>query len=74
MSVCLPGAGIGEVSDRLEDVLAGEGDAPTVVISSGVNDLGRIRSEELFRRHKETLARVRNLGGSLILCGILPRR
>ena len=35
MCVCLPGAGIGEVSGMLEDVLAGEGDAPTVVISAG---------------------------------------
>ena len=35
MCVCLSGAGIEEVSDRLEDVLVGEGDAPTVVISAG---------------------------------------
>ena len=35
MCVCLSRAGIGEVSDRLEDVLAGKGDAPTVVINAG---------------------------------------
>ena len=74
MCVCLPGAGIGEMSDRLEDVLVGEGNAPTVVISTGGNDLGRIRSEELFRKYKEALGGVRDLGGSPVLCGILPRR
>ena len=62
--MCLPGAEIGEVSDRLEDVLAGEDDAPTVVIRAGGNYLGRIRSEELFRKYKEALGRVRDLGGS----------
>ena len=74
--MCLPGTEIGKVSDRLEDVLAGEGDASTVVISVGGNDLGRIRSEELFKRYKEVLGRVRDLGGSPVLCGcgILPRR
>ena len=53
--VCLPGAGVGEVSDRLEDVLAREDDSHTVCISEGWNDLGRVRTEELFRRFRKAL-------------------
>lgn len=74
MCVCLPGAGIGDVADRLEGVLAGEGEAPTVVISAGGNDIGRTRPEEIFRRYREALGRVRDLGGTPVLCGVLPRR
>ena len=40
--------------------------------AQGGNDLGRIRSEELFRSYKEALGRVRDLEGSPVLCGILP--
>ena len=68
MCVCLPRAGIGEMSNRLKDVLAGEGDTPTVVISAGGNDLGRIKSEVQFRRYKEALGRVKELGGSPYIC------
>ena len=74
MCVCLPGAGIGDVADRLEGVLGGEGVAPTVCISAGGNDIGRVRPEELWRRYRQALARVRELGGTPVLCGILPRR
>ena len=74
MSACLPGTGIGKIFDRLENVLAGEGEAPTVVISAGRNYFGWIRSEELFRMFKEILGRVRDLGGTPVLCGILSRR
>ena len=41
--------------------------------AEGGNDLGRIRSEELFRRYKKALGTVRDLGGSPVLCGILLR-
>ena len=35
MCVCLLGVGIGEVSDRLEDVLAGEGDDQQLLLAQG---------------------------------------
>lgn len=74
MCVCLPGAGVRDVVGRLEGVLRGEGVAPTVCISAGGNDIGRVRSEELLRRYRQALGRVRELGGTPVLCGILPRR
>ena len=74
MCVCLPGAGVRDVAERLEGVLGGEGVAPTVCISAGGNDIGKVRPEELLRRYRQALERVRELGGTPVLCGILPRR
>ena len=74
MCVCLPGAGVGDVVDRLEGVLGGEGVAPTVCISAGGNDIGRVRPVELWRRFRQALERVRALGGTPVVCGVLPRR
>ena len=64
MCVCLPGAGVGDVDERLEDVLAGEGVAPVVCLSAGRNDMSRVRPEELLRRYRQALGRVRDLGGT----------
>lgn len=72
--VCLPGAGIGDVADRVEACMVGEGTQPIVFLSAGGNDLGRVGSEELFRRFKETLGKVRDRGGIPVVCGVLPRR
>ena len=74
MCVCLPGAGVGDVVDRLDSVLAGEGVAPTVCFSVGGNDVGRVRDEELVRRYRIALGKVRELGGVPVVCGVLPRK
>ena len=74
MCVCLPGAGVSDVDERLEGVFAGEGVIPVVCLSAGGNDIGRVRPEELLRRYRQALGRVRDLGGIPVLCGILPRR
>ena len=74
MRVCFPGAGIGHVSERIEACMAGEGTKPIVCLSAGGNDIGRIGSEELLRRFKEVLGKIRDKGGIPVVCGILPRR
>ena len=74
MCVCLPGAGVGDVSDRLGGALASEGVAPTVVFSVGGNDVGRVRDEEIVRRYRVALGKVRDLGGVPVVCGVLPRK
>ena len=71
--VCFPGAGIGDVSDRLEDCMINEGVKPIVCLSAGGNDIGRTGSVELLRRYKEALGRIRDGGGVPVVCGILPR-
>ena len=71
---CFPGAGVQEVSQKLDRVLAGEGPAPTVIFSAGGNDIEKVRSVELRKRFREALERVRSLGGVPVVCGVLPRR
>ncbi len=44
-----------------------------VFLSGGGNDIGRVGSEEIFRRFRETLPKIRDKGGISIVCGILPR-
>ena len=72
--VCLPGAGIGRVADRLDTCLENDGTKPIVFLSAGGNDLGKVRSEELFTRFRQALERIRNKGGIPVVCGVLPRR
>ena len=71
--VCMPGARIGDVVDKLGKCLAGEGVKPVVCLSAGGNDVGNIGSEELFRRCKMALGRIQNLGAVPVMCGVLPR-
>ena len=72
--VCLPGAGIGRVSDRLDTSLKNDGTNPIVFLSAGGNDLGKVRSEELFRKFRQALDRIKDKGGIPVVCGVLPRR
>ena len=72
--VCLPGAGIGHISDGVDAYRKGEDSKPVVFFCAGGNDLGRVPSEELVRRFKEALGRVRDAGGVPVVYGILPRR
>ena len=74
MCVCLPGAGVGDVSARLGGALASEGVVPTVVFSVGGNDVGRVRDEELVRRYRVALGKVRDLREVPVVCGVLPRK
>ena len=71
---CFPGAGVRDVSVRMDRLLAGEGEEPIVCLSVGGNDVGRVRSEELYRRYEEMLRRVVERGGIPVVCGVLPRK
>ncbi len=51
----------------------GGGDQAIVFLSAGGNDIGRVGSEEIFRRFRETLGKVRDKGDVPVVCGILPR-
>ncbi|MPC66808.1 hypothetical protein E2C01_060961 [Portunus trituberculatus] len=71
--MCLLGTGIERVSAQLDKCLA-DGTKPIVFLSAGGNDLLKVRSEELFRRFKEVLAKIRNNDATPVVCGVLPRR
>lgn len=42
-------------------------------LSAAVNGIGRVGSEELFRRFKETLDKIRENGGVLVVCSVSSR-
>ena len=72
--VCLPGAGIGRVSARIDTCLDENGTKPIVILSAGGNDLGKVRSEELLGKFRLALDKIRSKGGVPVVCGVLPRR
>ncbi|XP_078264753.1 uncharacterized protein LOC144598479 [Rhinoraja longicauda] len=52
MVCCLPGARVQDITGRLHNILAREGDQPEVVVHVGTTDVGRKRKEILQRgRH-----------------------
>ncbi|MPC42456.1 hypothetical protein E2C01_036078 [Portunus trituberculatus] len=65
--VCLPGAVIERISAQLDTCLA-DGTKPIVFLSAGGNDICKVRSEELFRRFKEALAKIRNKDATPVVC------
>lgn len=73
--VCLPGAGIGRVLDRIENIMEDKGSDPIAVcLSAGGNDVGKRRSVELMKQYREVLEKIKSKGGVSVVCGVLPRR
>ena len=56
MVVCLPGAGIRDVSDRIQEILKWEGEEPEVVVHSGTADRGR-KGEGVMKSEYRKLGR-----------------
>ena len=50
MTCCLPGAGVLDVVERYRRIVEGTGKEALVVVHVRVNDVGRVRSEELTDR------------------------
>ena len=73
-TVCLPGAGIGRVSARIDTCLEGNGNKPIIFLSAGGNDLGKVRSEDLLDKFRLALDKIRSKGGIPVVCSVLPRR
>ena len=78
--VCLPGAKIRDVEERLEAVVGSSGVRPRVIVQVGTNDLsdrselgGRIGTEEVLDRYRELVGRLTQLDCDALVMGILPR-
>ena len=50
MTCCLPGTGVQDVVERYKRVVEGTGKEALLVVHVGVNDVGRVRTEELVDR------------------------
>ncbi len=54
--------GFAKVADRLDMCLENDGTKPTVFLNARGNDLGRVKSEELFKKLRQALDRIRDKG------------
>ena len=66
---CLPGAGVQDVLERYRRLVAGTGKEALVVVHVGVNDVSKVRSEELVDRYRE----IKESGRRYTVSGMLPR-
>ena len=73
MRVCLPGAKLKDLSDRLDDVIRGSRPDSVVIVHGGVNDVGNTLSEELFGTYKTMVAKLVKSRRKCIITGILPK-
>lgn len=72
--VCLPGAGVGRVLEKIDGIMEDSGDNPIIWLSTGSNDVWKGRTEELLTQYREVLDKIRKKGGIPVVHGILPRR
>ena len=72
MVVCLPGARVRDVSDRVQDILKWEGKEPEVVVHIGTNDIGRKGEEVLKQEYKELGWQIRRRTAKVVISGLLP--
>ena len=70
---CIPGAGVNDVSEALEDVTKDTPNNSLVVLHVGTNDVVRTRSEELMQRYRQMIRRYKTKTKNIIISGILPR-
>ena len=68
--VCLPGARVEDVSDRVSRLV---GDEEIVVVEIGTNNLRRDSQDMLRSRFKELMCRLKSTRSKVAFCGILPR-
>ena len=78
--VCLPGAKIRDVEERIEAVVGSSGGRPKVIVQVGTNDLSdrdergeRIGTEGILGRFQRLVGKVAQLDCDAMVMGILPR-
>ena len=72
MVVCLPGAGIRDVSGRVPEILRWEGEEPEVVVHIGTADIGRKREGVMKREYRELGRQLRRRNAKVVISGLLP--
>ena len=72
MVCCLPGARAKDVTERLQDILKGEGEQAEVIVHIGTNDIGRKRDEDLKSEYRELGRRLKCRTSLVVISGQLP--
>ena len=73
MRVCFPGARVNDIVDRIDSEFVNTNADATVIVHVGTNDIGYKRSEELIKRYRELIEKMKDSGRRCMISGILPR-
>ena len=71
---CIPGGGVQDVIDSVNEVTDQAPATTTYVIHVGTNDVQRYRSEELLDKYRQMIRAFKVKSSKVILSGIIPRR
>ena len=69
---CLPGARVSDVSERIFQVLKGEGEQPQVVVHIGTNDVGRRGDKDVRQAFRELGWKLKVRTNRVVISGLLP--
>ena len=74
--VCLPGCRVEHVTERIDNIMHGEGDDPIVIVHVGTNNINKCTSGKLMIKYKALIEKlyVKCPKAKLIISGILDRR
>ena len=72
MVVCLPGAGVQDVSERVEGILKGGGTESDVIVHVGEKDVGTKCRGDIRRQFRELGARLKCRASRVAFSGLLP--
>ncbi|XP_059830283.1 uncharacterized protein LOC132396611 [Hypanus sabinus] len=72
MVCCLPGAGVRDISDRVQVILKREGKSPDVVVHLGTNDVGRMSEGVLRSEFRELGVKLKGRTSRVTISGLLP--
>ena len=72
--LCIPGGGVQDVIDSVNDLTKQAPATTTYVIHVGTNDIQRFRSEELLDKYRQMIKAYKEKSSKVILSGIIPRR
>lgn len=73
LRVCLPGAGVRDLSDRYEELVSGCARDAVVITHVGVNDVKKVGACELRERYKRLIEKVKESRMKGVVTGVLPR-
>lgn len=69
---CLPGARVSDVSERIFQILKGEGEQSQVVVHIGTNDIGRKGDKDVRQAFKEIGWKLKVRTNRVVISGLLP--
>ena len=72
MVCCFPGAGVRDITDRVQVILEREGENPDVVVHVGTNDVGRMSEGVLRREFRELGEKLKSRTSRVTISGLLP--